>query len=228
MELISVHVPKTAGSSFRKVLEQNYVKSDLLLDYGDMVLDPASRFRADFDDWQEENEERRDISPQVRCVHGHFWAGKYARSFPAARKVVWLRDPARRLISHYFFWQNLPRTNHTLHQRLLDEKMSLLDFAALPGMRNILSDIFLRDFKPADFDFIGIQEFFAEDLAELARMMEWKIQTAPIENKGDARESARLECDPGLLREIADLNEADMQWYGAATARREKRRASQL
>jgi hypothetical protein len=51
MELISVHVPKTAGTSFWKVLEQIYGKENIYADYSDKPLDPASPFNSNYGKW---------------------------------------------------------------------------------------------------------------------------------------------------------------------------------
>jgi hypothetical protein len=224
IELISVHIPKTAGTAFRNVLEQNYARDTLLLDYGDRVLDMASLFQADFEKWKKDSLRRvTEIELRVRCVHGHFWVGKYAELFPSARKIAWLRDPVQRLVSHYFFWKNLPRSDHSLHQRMLDEQMTLLEFAALPAMRNIVTNTFLRGYSFHDLDFVGLQEFFGEDLGHLHKMMDWPIQSIPVENRNATREYATFQPDSRALREIAALNEADLEFYNTVLSQRKVR-----
>lgn len=218
MELISVHVPKTAGVTFRTVLQTVYGKAAVAFDYGDRVLDPRSPFQIDPEGWRAEAERHAtDIPAVTRVVHGHFGGAKYDRTFPEARKIVWLREPVARLVSHYYYWLDLPPTPHSLHQRLLNERLSLLEFARLDGMRNVLSRIFLRDCHLEDFAFVGIQERFSDDLQRLAGLLGWP-EGLPVgeENRNahagyGARTLSRVERE-----EIAALNAEDAALYQEA------------
>ena len=93
--IVSVHIPKTGGVTFREILEK-LAEGHIHYDYGDRPLSPpalAERVRRRF--------RRVTVPPETRVVHGHFLAAKYARVFPEAPIVVWLRQPLQRLSSHY-------------------------------------------------------------------------------------------------------------------------------
>jgi hypothetical protein len=80
--IVSIHIPKTAGTS---------LQDDLTQIFGDRLL-------RDYDDWPESttpeatanNERRRAamladaglITERYDAIHGHFLAGKYAGVFP--------------------------------------------------------------------------------------------------------------------------------------------------
>src|SRR5262249_44092129 len=51
VELISVHVPKCAGSSFNRALVAAYGPDDVAFDMEDDVANEDSLFRRDFDEW---------------------------------------------------------------------------------------------------------------------------------------------------------------------------------
>jgi hypothetical protein len=224
LELISVHVPKTAGTAFRRVLEQHYSAGTLHLDYSEFVLDPLSDFQAQFPAWEAENARRlRELPATVRCVHGHFWLGKYATLFPAARKVVWLRDPVARLVSHYFFWKTLPPTDHSLHRQMREQDLSLLAFAELPGMRDVVTRVFLSGWSLADCFFVGIQEHFDADLERLGALMGWLSVTAARANRTATEGYEGFSLDTATARQIRRLNEADVALYEEALARRSNR-----
>lgn len=222
MELISVHIPKTAGVTFRSLLHSMYGKAAVRLDYGDRVLDPASTFQTDRSAWQAEaHREVASLPGTVRVVHGHFCAEKYADAFPEARWIVWLREPVARLVSHYHYWRNLSPTSHTLHRRLLDERLSLLEFARLPAMQNILADVFLGGLPLERFAFVGVQEHFAADLERLARRMGWTLPPVVGEENRNARPDYQTRLPgPGERAEIAALNAADVALYRRACERR--------
>ena len=98
VEIISVHLPKTAGSSFRKVLQQVYTKEGVFVDEY-----PNHSLKTTREIWENQNR-------KIKVIHGHFPLNKYARSFTNARKIIWLRNPVKRLISHFFYKTNSRKT----------------------------------------------------------------------------------------------------------------------
>src|SRR6185503_7841164 len=116
-------------------------------------------FQKNFAAWKEE----QDCKPApagARAIHGHFWAGKYDRQAPDARRITWLRHPIKRLLSHYYFWMSKPELPHSLHRYVVQNNLSLLEFAELPQARNLVHDTFLRGRSLDEFEFVGIQEHF--------------------------------------------------------------------
>lgn len=228
MELISIHVPKTAGVSFRRILERVYGKADVAFDYDDRVLDPAAPFRADPVAWRD--------GPRAEClarlgrlgprvVHGHFSAGKYAGEFPHARRIVWLREPIARLVSHYCYWCELPPANNTLHRHVVENALTLEQFAELEPMRDAVSRTFLRGLERDDLAFVGLQERFDDDLRRLGRLLEWPADARParvaVENRTGASEQMLADLSAGAVARLRDLNAADLALYQWALDRRE-------
>jgi len=167
-------MPKTAGMSFRASLEEHF----------------GDRFRHDYQDYPlarpavERREQARRwgqaAQPEdfagVDCVHGHFLPLKYLRlaeTLPC-RFVTWLREPVARLVSHYYYWQQaydpVSSLTSTLHRRVIEEGWSLERFCLAPELKNVYSE-FLWGFPPERLCFIGITEFFAEDLRYFSQEM---------------------------------------------------------
>jgi hypothetical protein len=82
--IVSVHLPKTAGTTFRHMLQQAFPA--LTLDYGEPHI----------------------LAPHIGCIHGHFFVEKYTGILPRARFIAWLRDPIERLVSQYHYWLRTP------------------------------------------------------------------------------------------------------------------------
>jgi hypothetical protein len=102
-----VHVPKSAGTSFQRLLQRTF---------GDaLALHYAPRFV---------------IGPRTRCIQGHCSAPNYRSFAPNIRKVMWFRDPVERVVSEYFHWRRHPET-HPL------DGVDLLHFARRREMVNI-------------------------------------------------------------------------------------------
>jgi hypothetical protein len=168
--IISVHVPKAAGTSFVIWLESVFGNGQLRLDYADRPIDPKSEMNVDPAGFLSRYGAARRLPEGTLVVHGHFWAKKYERIENAFR-ITFLRDPIERTISHYYFWLNTPGDGHSLHQRVLDEGMGMLDFARLPQMRGFYRHYFFRDVNMAGFDFIGDMSFFDEELGRLEALL---------------------------------------------------------
>lgn len=103
-------------------------------------------------------------------------------------------------------------------------KISLMDFAALPEVQNPVTSRFLKGYGIRDFDFIGIQENFDEDIKEICQWMGWPEGEVPMVNKTESAEYAKLEVDATMLNQIWALNALDVALYKAALRRRRDRR----
>ena len=223
VELISVHIPKCAGTSFAQILARNY-PGGLRMDYEDQPLDPQMPFQRDFAAWKEAFGQLGDKTwDTIKVIHGHFWARKYDCLFPGARKITWLRHPIKRLVSHYFYWKSVPEMPHSLHKLMREQNLSLIEFAQLPQMQNILRNVFLRDVELNEFACVGIHEHFAEDLEWLRAHMKWPRKKSVWSNRtvhSDYRESG---LDSDIEKKLRNLNQADLELYEAALEMRARR-----
>lgn len=215
VELISVHIPKTAGTAFRQVLCEVYGCDRVLNDYPpDRIYDPATV-----------------IEPKIAVIHGHFLPGKYRNLFPHAKRIVWLRNPIFRLISEYFFALNIRDYNNVFHAQLLERNLSILEYARIPAMRNFLTR-HLAGAQLQEFDFVGIQEFYDRDLVSLQKLMGWCEFVPTIKNRN--RDRPYQQClqeimnDDILIDRLARLNAADFKLYESALDIRAKRRRESL
>jgi SAM-dependent methyltransferase len=212
VEIISVHVPKTAGTTFKKVLQQVYAEEEIFFDYPH-----RGKLR---------NRMLTQNSANVKVIHGHFPANKYDVKFPKARKIIWLRNPIIRLISHYFFWKSW--------QVLISDEgdmgaanLNIIDFAERPEMRNTLAENYLKNQSLADFYFVGLQEFFQEDVTQLSKMLNWPQVESEPKNKNPYPEYDALLKELLSQKEVVDkittLNKEDIELYREALKLREKR-----
>lgn len=100
--LISLHLPKTAGTSFFTSLEE-YYGDRILRDYNDRPIRTPREERNSAALRQRVLNQSKDFG-HIACVHGHFLPFKYSLC-EGARFVTWIRDPLERLGSHYFYWK---------------------------------------------------------------------------------------------------------------------------
>ncbi|MGB6326192.1 MAG: sulfotransferase family 2 domain-containing protein [Methylocella sp.] len=213
--IISVHVPRTAGTSFAGWLESVVGSGRIVRDYADRPIDPKSEMNVDPAGFLSRHGAARQLPTGAMAVHGHFWAKKYERTENAIR-ITFLRDPIERTISHYHFWRTTPGDGHSLHQRVLDEGMGMLDFARLPQMRGCYRDYIFRDVNMADFDFIGDMSFFDEELGRLEALLGVRGARAtagrnPAADYSSMREVA-LATGP-LRAELAEILTDEIAFY---------------
>lgn len=211
IELVSIHIPKTAGTSFSQVLRQVYGDEAVFPDNGEYTDVPL---------------ETMPLEPHHRVIHGHVWAGRYLQLLPDTPHVTWLRNPVDWLISLYSFLLHCKKiVNNPAKTILMRDQLSLLEFADLAEVQPQTQSNFLRKTSVDDFFFVGLQEFFAEDLSSLCSMMGWPPVDIPKENINPFAQELRAQvwADPSLVDGIRERLGEDMILYEAAMRKRNER-----
>lgn len=224
--IISVHLAKTAGTSFGNLLEAHF-GDRLLRDNADKPMNrpPHERLaRAAFDNLRLPL--RGAGYKRIDCIHGHFLPAKYhvLGLIRHARFITWMRDPVERLVSHYHFVRRrVPDDKvYGIAQRIVGEDWSLERMCLGPELRDYYSRFF-RGFRFRRFEFIGITEHFESDLADFARRFLGGPLRAVRENANPRRGQAGYEIDPELRRRIEVFHARDVALYREALRRRDLR-----
>jgi hypothetical protein len=225
--ILSVHMPKTAGTTFRQILVDIY-GSSIFFDYHDQYsfVDPqkpsltmrlgrmvrGGRFK----------QLRRKPSSHDLCIHGHFRASKYLAQYKDADLITWLRDPVERVASHYYHWLRHPDPYHSLSRQLHRENLSLEKFAALEPMRN-LQFRYLDGVPIERFGFVGVQEQLEDMLPQLFTFL--KVPPVAIKSKNVNQEKAlhkRYDLSLETRNLLESLNQQDRMLYTYALQHRVK------
>ena len=216
--LISVHLPKTAGSSFQEALE-SYFGEKLSLDYASRPINQSSYERKASSLTAALGLACRYDKLGAACIHGHFLPIKYRWLKTASRKkfVVWLRDPIERLASHYYYWISdyNPDTAGRLRRRVVEENWDIERFCFSGEMRNIYSQ-WIWGFPMDRFDFVGITENYASDLNYFARTLLKGELPVTAKNVNPLRQTERYIDDSGLRSRLEKFHQKDMQLYWRA------------
>ncbi|MGC9964585.1 MAG: hypothetical protein ABSE08_04200 [Syntrophobacteraceae bacterium] len=175
--LISVHIPKTAGTSFGYSLKE-VLGDSLLLHYKTKPLSSDIRYKATLLECKFNCLCRgRGIERRYKAIHGHFVADTFNFLPSPKQYCVFLRRPVERLISHYFLSKKAhlrPRKN-TIMDRVIRNQMTIYDFAALPEIVNTYS-IFLGRITLEQFDFVGLQEDYDLSLRLFEKIFGIKVE----------------------------------------------------
>lgn len=211
--IISIHIPKTGGTTFSEILK-TIAEEIFYLDYGNQVFSPTALYRHG-QLVQEPFESVTDLEllPGRSVIHGHFRIGKYLKKFPKASYVTWLRDPVERIASQYFYWQRTPLMDDPLCNKVITEKMTLEEFARWEVARNVQRR-FLSPTGVESFAFIGITEEYERSLELFRRLICPDVQTSPtMQNYNPDRPAKFYDLEPGLREKILKLNELDAYTY---------------
>jgi hypothetical protein len=210
-ELISIHIPKTAGTSFRNILKSVYGDREVVR--FDISMRGVVRLN--------EKPYAEKQLPSAKVIHGHFsyeaLKGRYG--LPEGCPVItWLRDPVQRVASNYYYLESrlvdiLQEEKHDLH---ILEKMqrTLPEFARAEINRNRMAK-FLNGIDLRDLTFIGIQEQFETDLPLLAAKLKWpKVPEVLYHNVTSEKEVRQIPYD--VAEEIRALNAEDVKLFEEA------------
>jgi Sulfotransferase family len=201
--IISVHIPKCGGTSFRHVLQEIY-GDGLWLNYGEIFSQPQAR---------------PDLLPRgIQCIHGHFLGDAFDDLAPQPRRVTWLRHPVERVVSNYYHFIRSPDLRDACCRELLEKDLSLEEFAELDWMRNEATR-YLAD-KPVEaFEFIGILERFGDSLRVFGETFGVPVPREPPRvNVNPARTGETYPLSPRTYEHILGLNLRDLVTYDLAVA----------
>lgn len=217
--LISLHIPKTAGTSFRNMLKSVYGEDQVVRfdinERGEVRLDEALY--------------EKDKLPGVRVIHGHFVFADLERMYKLPsdyQLITWLRDPVARVVSNYYYLESrlkelLDEERRNLNIRSKMQR-SLIEYARAELNRNRQSK-FLRGIEIEQMDFVGIQEHFSTEIPALAACLAWKSVPENLHHNPTA--SAKPDIPDAVLAEIRELNAEDQAIYERGLALRKARSA---
>ncbi|KAB1063975.1 sulfotransferase family 2 domain-containing protein [Salibacter halophilus] len=215
IEIVSLHIPKTAGTSFRTILK------DKIGDSRVVRLDIHNKNDIRLNEKAFTKDKLRN---KIKVVHGHFKFADIKELFdldPSVKYVTWLRDPVDRVLSHYYYLMKMAAIK--MGEQAKDEILSkvgksLEEYVVHDQNRNEISH-FLEGSSFDDFDFIGIQKDFENELNRFRKVMGW----SNIENqRHNVTGSKKPAIDKKTVELIKSYNEKDVEIYEEALKRHQK------
>jgi hypothetical protein len=226
--IIFLHIPKTAGSTFKSIIKKNYKKKEIYELYSPNTKASLEKLKIMSDD------EKR----KIKIICGHVGYGIHRYLPQRCLYVTFLRDPVQRIVSHYYFV--LAKPHHRLHQEIVSKRMSLKDHVSRPITNAVLNDqtrhiganypwiprnkledttrTMLNKAKKRcnHFSVIGLTERFDETLLLLKKEFAWKNIFYLREN---VSKKPKQKLHEDFLRECKIKNQLDMELYDFAKRR---------
>ena len=220
--LLFMHIPKTAGTTLRTVVDTQYGREAVLTYYNQ----PTSQML--------------DNLPYMlmakpgayRALIGHFRFGLHKTLGQPSRYVTLLRDPVRRAVSEYF--ERRKTTATRLEMTKSDGTVMSLDEAldrypelyanqqvkyvagVPPGLAAHEDHLEQARRNITEHFIAGVTERFDESLAMLSRALGWAPFSYERKNVGDTEASPST---ASALARLAALNALDRQLYDFVAAR---------
>jgi hypothetical protein len=217
--IISIHVPKTAGTSFSGILQAEY-GNHVLLDYGDFHdwVGPDSR-PGILRRTQEAARLRRDELLQTyQVIHGHFLPEKYIGLFPNADFVAFFRDPFQQTLSNYHFLLRHPEaaTEYRAVKIFHESKMTVEDFVT--STQSPQSDAIIG-LSVDDLAIPGITEQFSQGIALFNALFHKNLTSDVRLNPNPFQEEQNYSISADLKRLIEKHRQRDIELYQRAVER---------
>jgi len=204
LPIIYLHIPKTAGTSFRKSAEQYFGPEEVLNDYGEQSTNTSEDIRSAFYS-ANDIAKLRKTGLARKFLTGHFTLAKYKEIFPESPVVTFFRNPVDRVVSEYVHF-----ASH------YDFKGDLREFYTRPQFQN-RQDRSMSGCNPSDIDFYGITEDYQSSLELFNKRYGTNFPMVKL-NVGKYKGLADSIATPDELAEIEELNQKDIELYRVATS----------
>lgn len=200
--IIYLHIPKTAGTSFRVSAHQYFGKDKILSDYGE---DSTATTKDIHDDYYISNDisALQALGRKKKLLSGHFHLAKYREIFPDSPVMTFFRDPVKRVISEYVHFKNHFNYPGTLEEFYRSRQFQNKQHHTLSGA------------KPTDLDFYGLTERYDESLNLFNLRYQTKLPKSVL-NKGNYSGQGKSVASENQIDEIKHLNQADLAIYQCA------------
>jgi hypothetical protein len=210
--LLSMHIPKTAGTSFRMALQERLGRTMLLAYRGQvrgerMIVPFNGRLLEELDDPSRATLAEYCDTHDVRCIHGHFTMQVLCDVFPEAKCITFVRDPIKRIVSAY---------NHIFVVALQAEGMTFEQFIERDRARNLYEQLGMLEYLDS-LAFVGITEQYDRSLRLLERMFP-ELGSLAYEEANVSQQKRFTEKDvtPEMRQYLLELNDADREIYDSA------------
>ena len=213
--ILSLHVPKAAGNSFRELLQADFGQR-FMKDYGDWagfkVPEALERCRVRT---QAMRLRRDELLQKYDVIHGHFATDKYLGLFPVEDFVAFFRDPYQQAVSHYWFLLRNPQREHLEEKMFHEAKMTLHDYLSWDAFYDHQSQ-YLGSMAIDDLAMVGLSEEFYRSVDLFNAKFGRNLRGGSFHNVNPDTEGGEYKIDEDIRRLVDKHRGADVELYRRA------------
>ena len=202
--ILFVHIPKTAGTSFRLAAQKYFGEENTFYDYSPASVETSPSI---LNYVYEENDmykfaQMLKKNKQV-FLSGHFNVTKYMPLFETLNVITFIRNPVNQVVSHY---------QH--YCRDLNYKEDFLTFIKDKRFKNVQSRM-LRGKPLKLYGFVGLTEKYEESIELINYEYDLDLEIIKT-NISSEKGSVKVELDDDLVSIIEVENQDDVNLYEKA------------
>lgn len=214
--IIFIHVPKTAGRSFIKIIKRQYKNKNTFQINPTAVSQSTKHF-------QTLSQKKRY---KYKCLLGHMQYGLHQYMTPETKYISFIRNPVDRIISHYYYVIRTPE--HYLYSYIQKNIVSLKDYISLNSYSELTNgqvrdisglssnddhalNVALKNIN-SNFQFVGLTEYFDESLIIFQKQLNWK-NIIYIKQNVSTNKPLKENIPEEILETIRQNNQLDLILY---------------
>ena len=202
--LVFIHIPKTAGTSFREAATRRWGGKGVCSDYGDSqhtspAVSTLVHQQRDYYAFRQHLLEKR-----IRMLSAHAPVKFYRRIFDASQLVTFVRDPVARTISHYY--------TACSKQGF---KGSFEAFCQIPEHQNVQSR-YLEQMPLEALGFVGLTERYSDSVQIFNKSFGEKFRVLSLNQYAGQQTDSATHLSEAELDCAREINREDTSLYHAA------------
>ena len=203
-QLLFVHIPKTAGTSFRLAAQKYFTLEHTFLDYSPSSIETSKEILEYFYTFQDLYALGKALQIHEEFfLAGHFPVGKYMALFDTLNVITFVREPVRQVLSHYKHYCRDLGYAEDFHTFIREKRFKNFQSRLLGA-------------KPLElFGFIGLTEEYSLSVAMINDYYHCDFEVLE-ENVSAKKGSIEIELDKETIALIRKENKEDMEMYKKA------------